>query len=91
MKMVYQWNIDKAIANFRKHGIDSADSVSVFDDDLALTIADNRFEEERFISIGMDAFSRVLVVVYTWCGDEIRLISARPATRTERKQYEGTT
>ncbi len=87
--MIYQWNPDKAIANFRKHGIDFADAVAVFDDDLAVTIADDRFEEERFISIGIDAFGRFLVVVYTLRGDNIRLISARLATRQERKQYEG--
>jgi hypothetical protein len=62
--------------------------VSVFSDDLAITIPDERFDEERFITVGMDAFGRVLVVVYTWRGNEIRLISARKATRRERKQYE---
>ena len=63
--------------------------MSVFADDLAVTITDERFDEERFITIGIDVFGRVLVVVYTWRGDEIRLISARKATRSERKQYEG--
>jgi hypothetical protein len=86
--MTYQWDDDKATANLRKHGIDFADAVSVFSDDLAITIPDERFDEERFITVGMDAFSRVLVVVYTWRGNEIRLISARKATRRERKQYE---
>lgn len=86
--MTYQWDNDKATANLRKHGIDFADAVSVFSDDLAITIPDERFDEERFITVGMDAFSRVLVVVYTWRGNEIRLISARKATRCERKQYE---
>jgi uncharacterized DUF497 family protein len=86
--MTYQWDNDKATANLRKHGIDFADAVSVFSDDLAITIPDERFDEERFITVGMDAFSRVLVVVYTWRGNEIRLISARKATRRERKQYE---
>ncbi len=86
--MTYQWDNDKATANLRKHGIDFADAVSVFSDDLAITIPDERFDEERFITVGVDAFSRVLVVVYTWRGNEIRLISARKATRRERKQYE---
>ncbi len=86
--MTYQWDNDKATANLRKHGIDFADAVSVFSDDLAITIPDERFDEERFITVGMDAFGRVLVVVYTWRGNEIRLISARKATRRERKQYE---
>ena len=86
--MTYQWDTDKAAANLRKHGIDFADAISVFSDDLAITIPDERFDEERFITIGMDAFGRVLVVVYTWRSNEIRLISAREATRRERKQYE---
>lgn len=86
--MTYQWDNDKAAANLRKHGIDFADAVSVFADDLAITIPDERFDEERFITVGMDAFGRVLVVVYTWRGDEIRVISARQATRREREQYE---
>lgn len=73
--MTYQWDTSEA------------DAVSVFSDDLALTIEDRRFEEERFITIGLDAFARILVVVYTWRGDEIRIISARKATRTERQQY----
>lgn len=86
--MTYQWDSDKAAANLRKHGIDFADAVSVFSDDLAITISDERFDEERFITIGIDAFGRVLVVVYTWRDNETRLISARKATRHERKQYE---
>lgn len=85
--MIYQWDTNKADINLRKHGVDFADAVSVFSDDLALTIEDRRFEEERFITIGLDAFARILVVVYTWRGDEIRIISARKATRTERQQY----
>ncbi|MBN4004829.1 BrnT family toxin [Nostoc sp. LPT] len=86
--MAYQWDTDKAAANLRKHGIDFTDAVTVFSDDLAITITDERFDEERFITIGIDAFSRVLIVVYTWRNDEIRLISARQATRYEQKQYE---
>lgn len=86
--MAYQWDNDKAATNFNKHGIDFADAVSVFSDDLAVTVSDGRFDEERFITIGIDAFGRVLVVVYTWRGNEIRLISARKATRPEQTQYE---
>ena len=86
--MVYQWDSDKAIANLRKHGIDFADSVVVLSDDLAITVQDERFDEERFITIGMDGLGRMLVVVYTLRGNNIRLISARPATRQECRQYE---
>ena len=86
--MKYQWDKNKAAANLQKHGIEFADAVSVFSDDLAITIPDNRFDEDRFVTIGMDAFGRILVVVFTGCGEDIRLISARSAERRERKQYE---
>ncbi len=86
--MVYQWDNYKAAANLRKHGIDFADAVLVFSDDLAITVTDDRFDERRFITIGTDALSRVLVVVYTYRETAIRLISARSATRQERRQYE---
>lgn len=85
--MAYQWDRDKAAANLSKHGIDFADAVSVFSDNLAITLTDERFDEERFITIGIDAFGRVLIVTYTWRGNEIRLISARKATRREQTQY----
>ena len=86
--MAYQWDKNKAETNLRKHGINFADAVSIFSDDLSITLPDQRFDEERFITIGLDAFGRVLVIVYAWRGQTIRLISARPATRQERKQYE---
>ncbi len=86
--MLYQWDRKKAVSNLRKHEVAFADAVSVFADDAALTIPDNHFDEDRFVTIGMDAFGRVLVVVYTWRGDTIRLISARKATKSERRQYE---
>jgi uncharacterized protein len=87
-QMAYQWDKNKAATNLDKHGIDFADAVAVFSDDLAITTLDQRFDEERFITIGLDALGRVLVVVYTWRDREIRLISARSATRQERRQYE---
>ena len=85
--MAYQWDKNKAAINLRKHGIDFADAVAVFSDDLAISTSDERFEEERFITIGLDALNRLLVVIYTWRGEEIRIISARFATRQERRQY----
>lgn len=86
--MRYQWDQNKAITNFRKHGIDFADAVFVFSDPWAITISDDRFYEERFITIGIDAFGRVLVVVYTLREEEIRVISARKATKQEKHKYE---
>lgn len=86
--MVYEWDNKKAKSNLQKHGIDFADAISVFADDAALTIMDERADEQRFITIGMDAFGRILVVVYTWLEENIRIISARKANRHERRQYE---
>jgi uncharacterized protein len=85
--MSYQWDYNKAATNLEKHGIDFADAVSVFVDELSVTVCDERFNEERFITIGIDAFYRVLVVVYTCRGKDIRLISARQATKPELTQY----
>ena len=88
--MHYEWDPDKAATNLHKHGIRFADAVAVFSDELALTVPDDFPHEERFLILGTDAFGRLLVVVYTWRGEQsIRLISARKATRRERKQYEG--
>jgi hypothetical protein len=86
--LVVEWDRDKAEANRSKHGVDFADAATVLSDDFALTRRDEDAAEERFITMGMDALGRVLVVIFTWRGEEIRLISARRATASERKQYE---
>ncbi|MBI5343297.1 MAG: BrnT family toxin [Deltaproteobacteria bacterium] len=86
--MQYEWDPKKAVSNFKKHDVGFADAVTVFADDRALTMDDSQLDEERHITLGMDALGRVLVVVYTWRGDRIRIISARHATHSERKQYE---
>ena len=84
----YEWDARKAASNLRKHKIDFADAVMVFEDDSALTIPDEGSDEERFVTIGMDAFARILVVVYSWREETIRVISARRATPEERRQYQ---
>jgi uncharacterized DUF497 family protein len=84
----FEWDETKARTNARNHHIDFADAVGVFDDGSAVTIPDTNSEnEERWITIGADAFARVLVVVYTWRDTTIRLISARRANRRERAEY----
>jgi uncharacterized protein len=88
-RMKFEWDLFKAASNLKKHDVDFADATAVFDDDLAITIREHASGEDRFVSLGMDAFSRLLVVVYTWRGDNIRVISARKATPRERQQYEG--
>jgi uncharacterized protein len=84
----FEWDRRKAEANLAKHGVDFADAVEVLLDALALTVADEDPAEERFVTIGVDGLNRILVVVYTWRGERIRIISARRATRRERTQYE---
>jgi uncharacterized DUF497 family protein len=85
--MNYKWDPKKAASNYRKHGVYFADAVFVFSDDYAITIEDDYPDEQRLITLGMDALERILVVVYTERGDDIRIISARKATARERKQY----
>ncbi len=87
--MGFEWDSKKAISNLKKHGVDFADTVSVLEDERALTLFEDHPEKERFITVGMDSFSRILVVVYTLREDRIRIISAREATAKETRQYKG--
>jgi uncharacterized protein len=87
--MRFEWDTDNQSRNLRKHGIELADAVAVFQDVRAVTVDDVGHHEQRFVTVGMDAFGRVLVVVYAYgkC-DTIRIISARKAGPSERSQYE---
>ena len=76
--MESEWDPAKARVNLRKHGVRLADAVTA--------LRDEGQDEERWISI--DTLGRILVVVYTWRDERVRLISARPATRGEARQYE---
>lgn len=90
MALVFEWDPAKAGANLRKHGIGFEEAVTVFGDPLSVTISDplHSAGEHRYIIVGCSQQGRVLVVAHTERGDRIRLISARPATRRERKQHE---
>lgn len=86
--MFYEWDPTKAAANKRKHGIDFADAVGVFADEYALRREDpDAVDEQRFVALGWDTLGRTVVVVYTYRGEDIRLISARKATKKEREHY----
>ena len=65
-----------------------ADTFAVFEDPNALTMEDHERGESRHVTVGMDSFGRILVVVYAWRDEKIRIISARKATRSEVKHYE---
>jgi uncharacterized protein len=84
----FEWDESKARANLRKHGVDFADAATMFDDHRAVTVAPDDPKEERYVTIGMDALGRVLVVAYTIRDEHIRIISARRATKRERAGYE---
>ena len=81
---------NKAGINFRKHGVRMPEAIPVFGDPYAITIVDDQSDpgEQRFITLGMGALGRLLVVVYTWRAENIRIISARPAELHEREEYE---
>ena len=87
--MEFEWDGRKAASNLNKHGVDFADAVTVLDDEIAITVRDEGSGEDRYVTIGMDAIGQLLVVVYAWRGERVRIISARKATPRERKSYEG--
>ncbi len=87
--MDIEWDPAKARSNLTKHGVSFSDVEVVFGDPFAISMTDERGEdEERFLTIGSDAIGRIIVVCYTYRGERIRLISARPAVRSERTEYE---
>jgi uncharacterized DUF497 family protein len=83
-----EWAPAKARINLLKHRVRFADAVTALEDTRALSVRDDSADEERWISVGMDSLGRILVVIYTWREDRVRLISARPATPGEARQYE---
>ncbi|WP_299411479.1 BrnT family toxin [Acaryochloris sp. IP29b_bin.148] len=87
--MEVEWDPNKAAINQQKHGVRFADAEAVLFDPNALSFEDMAAQgEQRFVVIGMDHLWRLLVVVYTYRDNRIRLISARSATRSERRNYE---
>ncbi len=89
MDLEFEWDEEKAAANFKKHRITFEEAKSVFADPFSITIDDPKHsvEEPRFIDIGTSATGNILVVSYTE-RKKIRLISCRKASKTERKIYE---
>ena len=87
--MRFQFDSAKAAINTKKHGVSFADAEGVFYDAMAIHQRDpDSGDEERFVAVGMSNTGKILVVIYTLRCKEIRLISARRATRTEVKDYE---
>ena len=88
--MFFEWDPEKGKRNIAKHKVSFEEAATVFGDRLSITISDplHSIKEHHFVTIGRSAQNKILVVVYAERGDNIRLISARRATRVERKQYE---
>ena len=91
MALDFEWDNNKAKSNLRKHKITFEEASTVFGDALALTIPDplsTRLEEERFITVGISYRQNLLIVVHCDREEKIRIISARKATKREKKEYE---
>lgn len=88
--MKYDWDKNKAVANLPKHGVSFEEAKTVFDDPLYVDFydPDHSFGERRFILLRESAHGRLLFVSYRERNNNIRLISAREATLSERKAYE---
>lgn len=88
--MEFEWNPGKAKLNLEKHGISFQEATTVFNDPLSVTFPDpdHSIGENRYVIIGVSRFGQLLVVSHTDRGEKVRIISARKATRQERRFYE---
>jgi len=88
--VLIEWDPVKARTNLRKHGVDFHEAGTVLDDPLSTSFPDpgHSVDEARFLTIGVSASGRILVVAHTDRDEAVRLISARRATPRERKFYE---
>jgi len=86
----FEWDEEKAESNLRKHGVSFSKPATVFDDPLCLIMNDPNHSdrEQRFLLLGCSVVSRLLLVVHCNRGEAIRIISARPATLSEKRSYE---
>ncbi len=88
--MEFEWDPDKSDANLKRHGVSFHKAATVFGDPLAITFndPDHSMGEHRFLTFGHSRLNRLLVVVHTERRGETRIVSARRATRQEKKIYE---
>ena len=88
--MFFEWDRNKEAQNRKKHGISFREAATVFDDSLSTTYPDLAHSEaqQRYITIGMTELGKIVVVAHTEERNIVRIISARPATRRERRFYE---
>lgn len=90
MALRFGWDPQKATVNEHKHRVGFPEATTAFADPLSITIPDpdHSAKEERYLLVGLTAVGRLVVVAHSEHGDEIRVISARLATRHERESYE---
>ena len=90
MALNFEWDARKSVSNLAKHRVSFEEATAVFADPLGRIMSDPRHsvDEERHVLLGVSLRRRLLAVMYTERGDVIRLISARVATRQERRDYE---
>lgn len=88
--MEFEWNQNKAELNFEKHDVSFQEAATVFNDPLSFTFPDpnHSIKESRYVIIGISRFGQLLVVAHTDRGEKIRIISARKATKQEKRFYE---
>lgn len=88
--MRFEWDSGKAAENLRKHRVSFDEAATAFFDPLSMTVPDpdHSLRERRFITMGASSSGKLLVVAHTERGSTIRIISARPASASERKRYE---
>lgn len=88
--MEFEWNPEKAVSNLRKHNVSFQEATTIFDDSLSVTFPDpdHSIGENRYVIIGMSRSGQLLVVSHTDRENRTRIISARKATRQERRFYE---
>jgi uncharacterized DUF497 family protein len=89
MALTFEWHPNKARSNLAKHGVSFEEASTIFGDAFSLTIPDplHSVTEDRWVTIGSSHRAKLMVVVHTERGDNIRIISARPASRRERRIY----
>jgi uncharacterized protein len=88
--VIFTWDVRKAAANLKKHGVNFREAATIFDDPLSVTFPDidHSESEHRFLTIGESPRRRVLIVAHTEESDTIRIISAREAAQREKRFYE---
>ncbi len=89
MSLQFEWDAGKDALNRKKHSVSFEEAATAFADSMSLTVPDPEHsrEEDRFVLLGLSYRGRLVVVVHTERGDNIRIISARKATKSERRKY----